>query len=153
MQTDFLRRWQHERGMTREFLATMPDECLDLRPDASFSTVREQAAHLVECQGCYHAAFVGAPVDFRRKAEFTPAHADRDALLAALASMDDELERLLAALDADAFSIDWFGNRIGFWEYCAVLLQHEALHHGQWSAHARLGGWEPPVGWILNWGL
>ena len=62
-------------------------------------------------------------------------------------------DALLAELSVRSFKIDWFGNRIGFWEYASVLLQHEALHHGQWAVHARLGGWQPPDGWIVNWGL
>jgi uncharacterized damage-inducible protein DinB len=149
----FLHRWEHVRGMTREFVEVMPDACLDERPGPQFATVREQAAHIIECQGCYQLAFRGETVDMGRKPEFTPSASDRDTLLASLARADAELAMLLGALDAPSFRLDWFGNRIGFWEYGSVFLQHEALHHGQWSAVARIGGWEPPVGWILNWGL
>ena len=147
------RRWQHVRGLTCEFIEEMPDECLDYRPQRHFSTVREQAQHLIECQGVYQLAFRGEKVDFGRKPEFAPAAADDDSLLAALTERDTELDQLLGALSIKSFAIDWYGTKLGFWEYAAVMLQHEALHHGQWAVHARLGGWQPPDGWIVNWGL
>ena len=153
MTREFRRRWQHVRGLTREFVEEMPDDCLDNRPARHFASIREQAVHLVECQGVYQLAFRGEKVDFGRKPEFAPSTDDADGLLGAFAKQDAELDTLLSELSVRSFKIDWFGNRIGFWEYASVLLQHEALHHGQWAVHARLGGWQPPDGWIVNWGL
>ena len=55
--------------------------------------------------------------------------------------------------DPEAFSIDWYGAKLGISGYGAVFIQHEALHHGQWTAHTALGGFPTPTGWIVNWGL
>ena len=54
---------------------------------------------------------------------------------------------------AAGFEIDFFGHRRGFARYGAVMLQHEAIHHGEWSFYAALGGFATPKGWRLNWGL
>lgn len=35
------------------------------------------------------------------------------------------------------------------WEF----VQHEALHHGQWSIYASLAGFDTPSNWRESWGL
>jgi hypothetical protein len=32
-------------------------------------------------------------------------------------------------------------------------VQHEAIHHGQWSVYASLAGFDTPVSWRTSWGL
>jgi uncharacterized damage-inducible protein DinB len=152
---DFLARWRHVRGMTTEFLATASDDCLDAWLDPGFVTIREQAGHLAEVQGIYQLALRGEPVDWDRKPEFSPADDSREAIAAALAERDRELEVLLDGLrpDAGAFRIDWYGTELGLTGYGAVFIQHESIHHGQWAAYAALGGYRRPDGWLLNWGL
>ncbi len=49
--------------------------------------------------------------------------------------------------------IDFFGRERRFARYVALFVQHESLHHGQWSLYAALGGFDTPIGWKLNWGL
>lgn len=141
--------------MTTEFLSTAADACLDFRPGEKFMTIREQAAHLVEVQGAYQLAFAGEAVDFARKPEFTPAADDAGTIIAALDRQDAALRVYLEGLRGDpaAFSIDWYGSRLGVSGYGAVFIQHESLHHGQWAAYAALGGYPTPDGWVLNWGL
>jgi hypothetical protein len=47
------------------------------------------------------------------------------------------------------------GDRTSFtfalftWEF----VQHEAIHHGQWSIYASLAGFETPLSWRASWGL
>jgi len=38
-------------------------------------------------------------------------------------------------------------------EFAHVIVQHEALHQGQWSLYASLAGFETPPSWRLNWGI
>lgn len=33
------------------------------------------------------------------------------------------------------------------------VIQHEAIHHGEWSVYASLAGFETPRLWKVNWGL
>jgi hypothetical protein len=33
------------------------------------------------------------------------------------------------------------------------VIQHEAIHHGQWSVYASLAGFETPLSWRNEWGL
>ena len=152
---DFLVRWTFVRSMTTEFLVGASDECLDLRPEKSFMTIREQAAHLCEVQGVHQLALSQEPVDMARKPEFGPATLDREAILECLAARDRQLLELLDALRPDpaAFRLDWYGAEIGVAGFGMVFIQHESIHHGQWAAYAALGGHARPIGWLLNWGL
>jgi uncharacterized damage-inducible protein DinB len=152
---EFRSRWDFVRGMTTEFLREASDECLDLRPTASFMTIREQAGHLSEVQGAYQLALRGEEPDFSRKAEFAPRSLEVPAILDALAARDRELDDLLAALRPKeaTFRIPWYGNEMSVAGFGAVFIQHESLHHGQWAAVAALGDFPRPIGWLLNWGL
>lgn len=47
------------------------------------------------------------------------------------------------------FKVDFCGMRMAFAEYGHILLQHEAIHHGQWSLYAALGGFKRLVKEIL----
>ena len=152
---DFLVRWTFVRGMTTEFLESASDDCLDFRPTEKFMTIREQAAHLVEVPAIYQLGFAGEETDVARKPEFTPRQTDAASLVRALADQDEVLQSNLERLRADpeAFSIDWYGSTLGVSGFGAVFIQHEALHHGQWTSIAYLGGFPRPLGWLLNWGL
>lgn len=118
-------------------------------------TIREQAVHLVEVQGTYQFAFTNEPTDFSRKPEFTPTGTDSASIVRALGAQDEILRGHLERLrnQPDAFTIDWYGTKLGISGFVAVFIQHEALHHGQWAAHCALGGFPTPTGWIMNWGL
>jgi uncharacterized damage-inducible protein DinB len=153
---DFVVRWAHVRGMTREFLESAPDSLLDFVPAPGFVSVRDQASHLVEVQGVYQEVLAeGELVDFSHKSRYTPAGTEPDVILAALARMDADLEQQLDGLrpHAATWTVDWFGSQIGVAGFGAVLIQHEALHHGQWALHAHLEGSPVPIGWLLNWSL
>jgi hypothetical protein len=76
----------------------------------------------------------------------------RDALLRALDQKQSELLAMLDTVDTNA-PIDFFGNPFGFGDFAFTVIQHEAIHHGQWSAYASLGGFQTPVSWRNEWGL
>jgi uncharacterized damage-inducible protein DinB len=152
---DFIQRWRHVRGMTVDFVREASADCLDFRPGPSFSTIREQAAHLSEVQGIYQLALVGDHADWARKPEFSPTSYDPGAIIDALERRDRELDRLLESLapSADAHRIDWYGRELTISAFGSVFIQHEAIHHGQWATHAALGGHPTPASWQMNWGL
>jgi hypothetical protein len=49
--------------------------------------------------------------------------------------------------------IDFFGSQISDVDYLYGYVQHEAIHHGQWSLYAAQGGHATPDLWRLQWGL
>lgn len=155
MSDDFLQRWRFVRAMTVDFISDASDECLDYRPGPSFMTIREQAAHLSEVQGIYQLALRGNVADWARKPEFSPTSQATDALVDALVARDGELDDLLESLapKADVHRIAWYGSELTITAFGSVFIQHESLHHGQWAAHAALGGFPTPSTWQLNWGL
>jgi hypothetical protein len=58
----------------------------------------------------------------------------------------------LEAVDIDA-PIDWDGTPFTFAQFTWEFVQHEAIHHGQWSLYAALAGFETPLSWRTSWGL
>jgi uncharacterized damage-inducible protein DinB len=152
---ELLTRWGYVRGMTKEFLEAASDECLDFRPAADFATIREQASHLSEVQGVYQLALGGEEPDFARKPEFSPASSSVEGILAALQARDRDLVELLDLHrpEQGRFRISWYGTEMTISGFGSVFIQHESLHHGQWATYSALGGYDPPIGWRLNWGL
>ena len=73
----------------------------------------------------------------------------------ALDARDHELDDLLASLAARAAEhrVAWYGSDLTITAFGSVFIQHESIHHGQWAAHAALGGYPTPSTWLLNWGL
>ena len=41
------------------------------------------------------------------------------------------------------------GSALFTWEF----VQHEAIHHGQWSIYASLAGFDTPLSWRTSWGM
>ena len=50
---------------------------------------------------------------------------------------------------ADRLGRNPFHLALFTWEF----VQHEAIHHGQWSIYASLAGFDTPVNWRASWGL
>jgi len=70
-------------------------------------------------------------------------------------ALDDKQQQLLATLttvDIDA-PIDWDGTPFTFALFTWEFVQHEAIHHGQWSLYASLAGFDTPPSWRASWGL
>ena len=73
-------------------------------------------------------------------------------MVPALKSRAAHTEELRRIPDEGEYVIEFYG-RSPLASYLSVISQHEAIHHGQWSFYATLGGFETPPGWKLNWGL
>ena len=52
-----------------------------------------------------------------------------------------------------AAPIDFFGRAFSFADVTYTIVQHEAIHHGQWSVYALRGGFQTPRTWRVEWGL
>ena len=76
----------------------------------------------------------------------------REALLAAL---DDKQRHLLATLQTVNIDtpIDWDGTPFSFALFTWEFVQHESIHHGQWSIYASLVGFDTPLSWRTSWGV
>ncbi len=152
----FRHEWSHLRALTYEFIGAVPDTGWEISPHERFAPFNKQVRHLIGVQGVYHAGFRSGSADFAQKHAHYTGGLSRPELLEGLRNKDAELEQILAHLsedDAAGFAIDFFGNRMDFVRYSYVMVQHEAIHHGQWSLYAALGGFETPGSWKLNWGL
>jgi uncharacterized damage-inducible protein DinB len=153
--------------LTVDFVRAVPDDKWDFTPDPpgrsgrapaphrigrGFAPFGKQLRHLVCVRGVYRAALATRKVDWTQKHDHYAGPLTRTALLAAL---DDQQHRLLAALDTadiDA-TIDWDGTPFTFAHFTWEFVQHEAIHHGQWSIYASLAGFDTPLSWRTSWGL
>ena len=163
---EFARYTQVLHGLTVDFVRAVPDDKWDFTPDPSgkshraaphrigqgFAPFCKQLRHVVCVRGVYNAALVTKKVDWTRKHDHYTGPLTRGALLAAL---DDNQRQLLATLetvDIDAV-IDWGGTPFTFAFFTWEFVQHEAIHHGQWSIYASLAGFDTPFSWRASWGL
>jgi hypothetical protein len=76
----------------------------------------------------------------------------REALLAALIDKHQEFQTTLATFDPES-TIDFGGTSLPLDGFACEVVHHEAIHHGQWSVYASLGGFETPVSWRTGWKL
>jgi hypothetical protein len=91
-------------------------------------------------------------VDWTRKHEHYAGPLTREALLAALDDKQRNLLTLLETADIGA-PIDWDGTPFTFAMFTWEFVQHEAIHHGQWSIYAWFAGFDTPLSWRTSWGL
>jgi len=164
---DFVRYAKVLHSLTADFARTVPDDKWDFTPDPPGQSARvgaphrigdgfapfcKQLRHVICVRGVYNAALAMKKVDWTRKHEHYVGPLTREALLAAL---DEKLRDLLATLetaDIDAL-IDWNGTPFTFALFTWEFVQHEAIHHGQWSIYASLAGFNTPLSWRASWGL
>src|SRR5262249_36280688 len=145
----FREAWSDVRGLTYEFIEAVPETAWGFSPHSYFAPFAKQVRHLVGVQGAYQQGLREGVADFSLKHSYYRGPLERGPLLAALRQKDAELAEILAAIEvrgADDFAIDFFGRVRGFVRFSAIMLQHEALHHGQWSLYAAFGGFETPIG-------
>ena len=164
---EFVRYSKVLRRLTADFVRAVPEDKWDFTPDPPGKSGREpvphrigdgfgpfckQLRHVVCVRGVYNAALATGEVDWPRKHEYYGGPLTREALLAAL---DDKQRQLLATLetvDINA-SIEWGGAPFTFALFTWEFVQHEAIHHGQWSIYASLAGFDTPLSWRVSWGL
>jgi DinB superfamily len=164
---DFVRYSKVLHGLTADFVRAVPENKWDFTPDAlvasgpipapgrighGFAPFCKQVRHVVCVRGVYNAALATRKVDWARKHDHYVGPLTRAGLLAAL---DDKQRQLLATLqtiDTDAL-IDWDRTAFSFAMFTWEFVQHEAVHHGQWSIYAALAGFDTPLSWRASWGL
>lgn len=164
---DFARYSSMLHRLTTDFVRAVPEDKWDFTPDLAgqsghapaprcmghrLAPFCKQLRHVVCVRGVYNAALAARKVNWERKHDHYTGPLTRDALLAAL---DDKQRQLLATLktiDIDAL-IDWGGTPFTFALFTWEFVQHEAIHHGQWSTYASLAGFVTPLSWRTTWGL
>ena len=133
---DFERSSNFSRSMTMSFIAAVPEVKWHWSPAPSFAPISKQVRHLVCIQGVYNDGFLTRKADFSRKHDHYVGGLDKESLTAALKEKSARTTEILFSFrehgTAD-FRMDFFGDTISWIEYCHVMLQHEAIHHGQWS--------------------
>jgi hypothetical protein len=164
---EFVRYSKALHALTVDFVCAVPADKWDFTPDPcgksgrrpaphrigdGFAPFCKQLRHVVCVRGVYNAALATRKVDWTRKHEHYVGPLTREALLAAL---DDKQQRLLATLETVDISapIDWDGTPFTFGLFTWEFVQHEAIHHGQWSIYASLAGFVTPLSWRASWGL
>jgi hypothetical protein len=153
--------------LTTDFVRAVPDDKWDFTPDppggpdrappphrigAGFAPFSKQLRHLVCVRGVYNAALKTKKVDWSRKHEQFVGPLTREALIAGLDEKQHDLLEILDTVDTNA-SIDWDGFPYSFTQFTWEFIQHEAIHHGQWSVYASLGSFDTPLSWRTTWGL
>jgi DinB family protein len=152
--------------MTLDFARAVPDDRWNAtpvppesaRPPAprrigrGFAPFSKQLRHVVCARGVYNAALATGSVDWSRRHEYYTGPLTREGLLAGL---DEQRSALIATLDTvdPTASFDWNGTPFTFDLVVAEFVQHEAIHHGQWSVYAELAGFDTPLSWRSSWGL
>lgn len=153
--------------LTADFARAVPDDRWDFTPSPAGSSGRppapgrlgdgfapfsKQLRHVVCVRGVYADALANGKVDWSRKNEHYGGSLSRAALLEGLDEQQQRLGALLGDVDP-AISIDWDGFPYTFDLFAGEFVQHEAIHHGQWSVYAALGGFDTPPSWQDSWGL
>lgn len=163
---DFARYSTFLHGLTVDFVRAVPEDKWDYTPAPGrsgrapaahrighgFAPFCKQLRHVVCARGVYNAALATRRVDWSRKHDHYVGPLTREALLAALDDKQQQLLAKLPAVDIDA-AIDWGGTPFTFANFTWEFVQHEAIHHGQWSIYAALAGFDPPLSWRASWGL
>ena len=164
---DFTRRCEFLYRMTVDFVEAVPNDKWDFTPDppsepgrsidplrhgAGFAPFCKQLRHVVCVRGVYNSALRTKTADFSKKHEYYTGSLDRENLLSALEQKQQELITNLVTVNADE-PIDFFGRAFTFGDFAFTVVQHEAIHHGQWSIYASLAGFQTPLSWRVEWGL
>lgn len=156
---EFKQSWGFLRSMTMDFIRAVPDDKWNFSPHPKFGTFARQIKHLVRVQGAYNKGFTDQKLDIREEHySFYSGDSSRAALIEALIEKDQELTNVLQSIEGaeiESFKLELLPMNIslGFSEYCHIILQHEALHHGEWSLYAAFGGFQAPRSWKENWDI
>ncbi len=149
-----LAQWGFAHEMTLAFLDAVPDEHWLFTPHEGFAPFAKQVRHVVGVRGVYTEALTTGRVDFSLKHAHYTGPLERAALRAALEAGYAALAAAAAQAALDpAWRLDFFGMPTSVPHFLAKVIQHEAIHHGEWSVYASMAGFETPRLWKMNWGL
>jgi uncharacterized damage-inducible protein DinB len=148
----FRRHWEFVHAMTLDFANEVPDASWEYSPHPRFAPVCKQLRHVVCVRSLYNETLTVGKADWAKKHDHYTGGLSRDELARALIQKHDDLLAILDRSD-DTLVVEFIGRPYNFAEFAHVMVQHEAIHQGQWSLYASLAGFETPLRWRLNWGL
>jgi len=151
----FWRRWQHVNEMTWKFAEAVPDEHWEYSPREGFAPFNKQLRHVICVRGVYNDGLVSKNADFSKKRAHYAGGLGQEDLLGALHGKHNELHEIIEELGGDPEEpvIEFFGRKVSHSDFFYGYVQHEAIHHGQWSLYAALAGFDVPELWRVQWGL
>jgi hypothetical protein len=149
----FKQNWEWVHRMTLDFVDAVPDDKWDFTPSPPrFGPFCKQLRHVIRVRGVYNAAMITKKADFSTSARYYGGPLTRDALRPALLDSHQQFLTTLDTLDVEVPI--YFGQTpFAFDNFMCEVIQHEAIHHGQWSVYAALGGFETPPSWRAGWKL
>jgi hypothetical protein len=125
----------------------------DFTPDAGrFGSYSRQLRHVVRGRGVYNAAMRTKQADWSASGEHYGGPLTREALLTSLEEKQVEFLAMLQTVDVDV-PIYYGDAAFTFDNFLCEMIQHESIHHGQWSVYAALGNFETPRSWQTGWKL
>ena len=164
---EFVRYSKVLHGLTTDFVRAVPEDKWDFTPDPpgkswrapalhrigdGFAPFCKQLRHVVCARGVYNAALATKKLDWARRHEYYVGPLTREGLLGALDEKQRQLVDTLDTVDIDA-PIDFNGTPFSFALFTWEFVQHEAIHHGQWSVYASLAWFDTPLSWRTSWGM
>jgi len=149
---DFKKNWAWVHRMTVDFVNVVPDDKWDFTPGRRLGPFSKQLRHVVWVRSVYNEALVAKKADFSRSGAHHTKSLAREVLVTALEAEQRRLLEQLETFDTEA-TIDFSGTAFTFDNFACEMIQHESIHHGQWSAYASLGGFATPQSWQAGWKL
>jgi uncharacterized damage-inducible protein DinB len=153
---EFAGSWKFIRGMTHQFVESVPAQHWVSSPHPDYSSLAKQFRHIIWVTGLYTEALRNGKTDLALKKSNYAGSIDKSDIVRGLKDSDAKLEEILSALKSKDFStyrIEHFGCSMTFGEYTHVIIQHESLHQGMWALYAKVAGFPTPKGWKENWEL
>jgi hypothetical protein len=149
---DFKRNWAWVHRMTVDFVQAVPDDRWEFTPaPPRLGPFCRQVRHVVRGRGVYNAAIRTKKVDWS-SGEHYSGPLTRDPLLGALEDLQRQFLTALESVDVHA-PIFYGETAFTFDNFLCEMIQHESIHHGQWSVYAARGGFETPRSWQAGWKL
>ena len=151
----FKNHWEFVHRMTRDFAECVPDAHWDFTPHPRFAPFSKQLRHVICVRGLYNETLETGRADWSLKHSHYTEDLSRRALVQGLDDQNDTTLKLLRHIEEDGGdrAVQFVGRELRLGEFAHVIIQHEALHQGQWSLYASLAGFDTPASWRLNWGL
>ena len=164
---DFVRYSKVLHRLTADFARAVPEDKWDFTPDppgkpgraaiphrigVGFAPFCKQLRHVVCARGVYNAALATKKLAWAPRHEYYVGPLTREELLGALDDKQRQLIATLETVDIDV-PIDFGGTPFTFALFTGEFVQHEAIHHGQWSVYASLAGFDTPLSWRTSWGM